>query len=154
MKIVLNCSYGTYVCIIWSPIESNTMVTTLPYILLLQCILVWWWSWNILVVQVKINDFYISMSIQKGYFDTLWHFLMPSYQKLGTTLLNRFPWEWFLFKMSLIKVILLVWYSKKENHFHGDWIDFWPSKLTLKTENVQFLTILNQKLIQGIKKSF
>ena len=30
---------------------------------------------------------------------------------------------------------------RREDHFQEDGIDFWPSKLTLKTENVQFLTV-------------
>ena len=33
-------------------------------------------------------------------------------------------------------------------------INFWPPKLTLKTKNVQFLTHLNQKVLQDIKKFF
>ena len=41
-----------------------------------------------------------------------------------------------------------------ENHFQEDPIKFWPPNLILKTENVQFLTILNQKALQDIKKSF
>ena len=45
------------------------------------------------------------------------------------------------------------WIFRWENHIQEDWIDFWPPKLTLKTENVQFLTVFNQKLLQDIKKS-
>ena len=41
-----------------------------------------------------------------------------------------------------------------ENHFQEDLIEFWPPNLSLKTENVQFLTVLNQKTLQDIKKSF
>ena len=36
--------------------------------------------------------------------------------------------------------------------FQEGYIEFWPSKLTLKTENVQFVTDLNQKVLQDIKK--
>ena len=32
-----------------------------------------------------------------------------------------------------------------------DPIEFWPQKLTLKTENVQFLTIFNQNALQDNK---
>ena len=32
-------------------------------------------------------------------------------------------------------------------------IDYRPPKFTKKTENVQFLTVLNQKVLQEIKKS-
>ena len=31
--------------------------------------------------------------------------------------------------------------------------DFWSTKLTLKNDNIQFLTVFNQKVLQGIKKS-
>ena len=43
---------------------------------------------------------------------------------------------------------------QKKNHFQEDPIEFWPPKLTLKTENFQFLTVINQKALQHIKKSF
>ena len=42
----------------------------------------------------------------------------------------------------------------KENHFQNDSVDFRLCKLTLKTENVQFFAVLNQKILQDVKKSF
>ena len=41
-----------------------------------------------------------------------------------------------------------------EDNFQEDWIYFWPPNVTLKTEKVQFLTILNQNVSQGITKYF
>ena len=41
-----------------------------------------------------------------------------------------------------------------ENHFQEDPIEFWPPKLSLKIETVQFLTVLNQKVLQDIKTLF
>ena len=35
-----------------------------------------------------------------------------------------------------------------------DPIELWPPKLGLKSENVKFLTFLNQKTLQEIKKFF
>ena len=44
-------------------------------------------------------------------------------------------------------------YSLKNSHFLDDEVDFWPNKLTLKTKNAQFLTALNQDVLQDIKQS-
>ncbi len=43
---------------------------------------------------------------------------------------------------------------RKENHFREDSVDIWPRKLTLNSENAQFLTTLTQTVLQDIKKSF
>ena len=51
--------------------------------------------------------------------------------------------------MALLKVILLMKYS-----FSGRLNWLLATKLTLKTKNVQFLTIENQKVLQAIKNSF
>ena len=53
-----------------------------------------------------------------------------------------------------MKVVLLIKYSDKKIIFRNIQLNFWPPKLTLKTEKVQFLTVLNQKALQDIKKSF
>ena len=49
-----------------------------------------------------------------------------------------------------MKIVLLIGYSDKKIIFRK----IQPQKLTLKTENVRFLTVLNQKASQDIKKSF
>ena len=41
-----------------------------------------------------------------------------------------------------------------KNCFQDDFIDFWHKKLTLKAENAQFLTELNQVVSQDLKKPF
>ncbi len=43
---------------------------------------------------------------------------------------------------------------RKENSFREDWVDIWPRKLTLNSENAQFLMTLPQTVLQDIKKSF
>ena len=42
----------------------------------------------------------------------------------------------------------------KENHFQEDQVDFWPLKLTLNTENAQFLSARHYFFLQDIKISF
>ena len=42
----------------------------------------------------------------------------------------------------------------KENHFQEDWVDFRCWKLTLKTENAQFLPACQYFCLQNIKISF
>ena len=42
----------------------------------------------------------------------------------------------------------------KENHFQNDGVDFWHWKLTLKTENAQFLPACHYICLQDIKISF
>ena len=42
---------------------------------------------------------------------------------------------------------------RKENHFQEDWVDIWPQKLTLNSENAQFLMTLPQTGLKIIKKS-
>ena len=49
--------------------------------------------------------------------------------------------------MLLMKAVLLIKYSNKK-------IIFRKIQMTLKTENFQFLTVINQKALQDIKKSF
>ena len=34
--------------------------------------------------------------------------MLPNCQKLGTILLNKFPWEWFMIKVLSMKVVLLI----------------------------------------------
>ena len=51
-----------------------------------------------------------------------------------------------------MKVVQLVKYLK--NDFQEDPIKFWSPRLTLKTENVQLLTVFNQNAFQDNKKSF
>ena len=58
-----------------------------------------------------------------------------------------------MFKTLLMKVVLLFFF-RKENHFQEDPIEFWPPKLTLKTENYQFLAVMNQNTLQDINKFF
>ena len=41
---------------------------------------------------------------------------------------------------------------RKENHFREDWVDIWPQKLTLNSENVQYLMALPQTVLQDTKK--
>ena len=41
-----------------------------------------------------------------------------------------------------------------ENHFEDDQVDFWPLKLTLKTENARFLSAHYYFYLQDIKISF
>ena len=41
-----------------------------------------------------------------------------------------------------------------ENRFEDDQVDFWPLKLTLKTENAQFLSAHHYFYLQDIKISF
>ena len=53
-----------------------------------------------------------------------------------------------------MKLVLLIKHSDEKNHFQQDPIEVWPPKLALKTENAQFLTVLNQKILQDIKKFF
>ena len=40
---------------------------------------------------------------------------------------------------------------KKENYFQENQIDIWPQKLTLNSENAQYLTTLPQTVLQNIK---
>ena len=49
---------------------------------------------------------------------------MQSCQKLGTILLNKFPWEWFMFKILLMKVVLLIKYSDKKIIFRKIQLSF------------------------------
>ena len=49
---------------------------------------------------------------------------MLSCQKLGTILLNKFPWEWFIFKILLMKVVLLIKYSDKKIIFRKIQLSF------------------------------
>ena len=56
--------------------------------------------------------------------------------------LDIFHWEWFIFEMALIKLVLLINYSNDRIIIRKIQLTFFP-KLTLKTENVQFLTVLN-----------
>ena len=42
----------------------------------------------------------------------------------------------------------------KENRFPEDSVDIWPRKLTLNSDNAQFLTTLPQTILQDIRKSF
>ena len=43
---------------------------------------------------------------------------------------------------------------RNENCFREDWVDIWPRKLTLNSENAQFLMALPQTVLQDGKKSF
>ena len=43
---------------------------------------------------------------------------------------------------------------RKENYFWEDYVDNWPQKLTLNSENAQCLTTLPQTISKDIKKSF
>ena len=49
---------------------------------------------------------------------------MPSRQKLGTILLNKFPWEWFILKILLMKVVLLIKYSDEKIIFRKIQLSF------------------------------
>ena len=43
---------------------------------------------------------------------------------------------------------------QQKNYFQDDKVYFCPKKLTLKTDNGQFLTVLNQVVLQDIKTFF
>ena len=62
---------------------------------------------------------------------------MPSRQKLGTILLNKLPWEWFVSKTLLMKIGLLIKYSDKKIIFRKIQLNFglqnWLWKLKMST---------------------
>ena len=99
-------------------------------------------------------DFCIKIRIQKGNFNISWTEIMMNRQKLGTFLLTKV-----FLKMIQMKNIASESCSPnlifiKENNFWEDSVDFWPQKLTLKTENAQFLLARHYFCAQNIKISF
>ena len=56
-------------------------------------------------------------------------------------------------KDAITKICSFSQVFKTKNNFRDNFVDFLPKKLTLKNENGQFLTALNQIVLQDIKES-
>ena len=80
-------------------------------------------------------------------FVKLYDFLFPRGQQVGTILLNIFSWEWFIFKISLIKFLLLIWSSDKI-------IIFRKIKLILGLQNWPWKLKMSNFSQSSIKRSY
>ena len=106
-----------------------------------------WRMWNFLGVQAKFNRFFHSYEHSKRIFVIFYDFLMPRRQKYGTILLNMIPWEWFTFKMSLMKFVLLIWNSHKK-------IIFRKIKLSSVLQNWHWKLKISNFWHSSIKRSY